>query len=243
MVKAIVLAAGSGKRMNSEVKKQFMELDHKPMLYYTLQAFEESQVDEIVLVVSSEDMGYVKYDILRKYGFAKVTALISGGEERYNSVYNGLRQMDTCDIVLIHDGARPFVHTEMINIMIEGVKEYGACITAVPAKDTVKICGKGNLIDHTAQRKHVYLAQTPQGFRYKSILTAYENMMDNDASKLGITDDAMVMETFGNDRVKILPGDADNIKITTNEDLMVGECILTNRNKKNKEILKKTLTE
>lgn len=138
---AIVLAAGQGKRMQAGQPKQFMLLGGRPVLYYALAAFEKSEVDEIILVTGADEIDYCRAEIVEHYGFRKVTQIIPGGKERYHSVACGLRALKQsgCDIVLIHDGARPFVTEEMIRQMIEETKVYHACVTGTLVKDTIKI--------------------------------------------------------------------------------------------------------
>ena len=141
---AIVLAAGHGKRMQSEVAKQFMELQRKPLLFYSLKAFEESTVDTVVLVTGKEEISYCQKEIVGKFGFQKVSQITAGGKERYHSVYAGLLALSESGfppdgLVLIHDGARPLVTGEIISRAVEGAAKYGACAAAMPVKDTIKV--------------------------------------------------------------------------------------------------------
>ena len=141
---AIVLAAGSGKRMNSKVHKQYLLLKEKPILYYSLKAFEDSAINDIVLVVGPGEIDYCKKDIVEKYGLQKVRAVVEGGKERYHSVYEGLKAAGETDYVLIHDGARPFVSQAIIERTLSAVCEYKACVVGMPVKDTIKISGYEN---------------------------------------------------------------------------------------------------
>ncbi len=228
---AVVLAGGSGSRMKSEVKKQYIEIGGKPLIYYSLKAFEESIVDDIVLVVPRGDVELVKKDIVEKYGFDKVTAVVEGGLARYHSVRLGLLAADpSCDYAFIHDGARPFVNRDMIMRNLAAVKEFKACATGMPAKDTVKIADEKGFAASTPDRNLVWTIQTPQTFSFKMILDLYMRL-DREEGELmargvNITDDAMVVEYFTDTKVKLVEGSYDNIKITTPEDIVVAEAIL-----------------
>ena len=221
---AIVLAAGKGKRMGTDKPKQYMDLAGKPMLCYSLEAFEKSPVDGIVLVTGADETEYCKKEIVEKYRFSKVEKVVAGGAERFLSVYEGLKQCKDMDYVLIHDGARPFLTEEVIKTCMDGVVHYGACVCAVPAKDTMKLADTEGFCTVTPQRDKIWQVQTPQCFSTKEICAAYERMQL--APDVKITDDAMVMELFGEKKVKLLQGDYNNIKITTPEDLMLAEVIL-----------------
>ena len=228
---AVVLAGGSGSRMKSEVKKQYIEIGGKPLIYYSLKAFEESIVDDIVLVVPRGDVETVKRDIVEKYGFDKVTAVVEGGLARYHSVRLGLLAADpSCDYAFIHDGARPFVNRDIIMRNLTAVKEFKACATGMPAKDTVKIADEKGFAASTPDRNLVWTIQTPQTFSFKMILDLYIRL-DREEGELmargvNITDDAMVVEYFTDTKVKLVEGSYDNIKITTPEDIVVAEAIL-----------------
>ena len=231
---AIVLAAGSGSRMQTDVKKQYMEIGGKPLIYYSLKAFEESVIDDIVLVVSRGDVDYVKKEIVTKYGFDKVTAVVEGGLARYHSVRLGLQAAaPNCDYAFIHDGARPFVDREIILRALQAVKEYKACVVGMPAKDTIKIADEKGFAATTPDRNLMWTIQTPQVFSYKMILELYQRL-DRDegdmmAKGINITDDAMVVEYYTDTKVKLVEGSYDNIKITTPEDVAVAEAILAKR--------------
>lgn len=229
---AVVLAAGSGSRMNSDVKKQFMELGGKPLIYYSLKAFEESLIDDIVLVVSRGDIDYVKKDIVDKYHFDKVTAIVEGGLARYHSVRLGLQAAaPDCDYAFIHDGARPFVNRDIILRALQAVKEYKACVVGMPAKDTIKIADEKGFAASTPDRNFMWTIQTPQAFSYKIILELYQRLDREEgdlmAKGINITDDAMVVEYYTDTRIKLVEGSYDNIKITTPEDIAVAQAILT----------------
>lgn len=223
-VTAVVLAAGSGRRMNSSVHKQYMMLAGKPVLYYALKAFEESEVTDIVLVVGQGEIEYCRQRIVDKYGFRKVKAIVEGGRERYNSVYAGLVAAPETDYVLIHDGARPFVDEDMIKRSIDGAKCYQACVVGMPVKDTIKVVGEDGVAKGTPDRRTLWQIQTPQSFSYPLILDAYAKMIAE--ADCAVTDDAMVLEQVTGRRVRVIEGSYQNIKITTPEDLLVAEAYL-----------------
>lgn len=227
---AIVLAAGAGKRMQSQVKKQFLMIKEKPVLYYSLKAFEESFVDEIVLVTSEEDMDFCRKELVGKYGFAKVKSIVAGGNERYHSVAAGLSSIEEADYVFIHDAARPMLTGEILERAYACVKANGACVVGMPVKDTIKIANAEGYIDQTPDRNLVWMIQTPQVFGYKLIKEAYEKLIVQEKELKGagvnITDDAMVVEALTNHAVKLVEGSYENIKITTPEDLGIAERFL-----------------
>jgi len=225
-ITAIVLSAGKGSRMGKKVYKQYIELQGKVVLAHTLDAFEQSDVDEIVLVVGEGETAYVQEEIVQRYGYQKIVQIVTGGRERYDSVYRGLCA-GTGEYVLIHDGARAFITPALINQCIEEVKQYDACVMAVPVKDTIKMVDEKNYAVSTPDRRTMWQMQTPQCFHLKEIWTAYKKMLD--AGDSSMTDDAMVMEQYGNRRVKMTKGSYDNIKITTPDDLIIGEAILHHR--------------
>ena len=214
---AIVLAGGRGKRMNSTVPKQFLMIKGKPVLYYSLKAFEDSFIDSVILVAAEDDMEYCQKEIVDQYGFTKVTAIVAGGKERYHSVMHGLLACKNTDYVFIHDGARPFVDGETIERVCNAVKEYQACVVGMPVKDTIKISDEEGFAAQTPDRRKVWQVQTPQTFEYHLIKGAYEKLLAEEPE--GITDDAMVVETMTNHKVKLVEGSYRNIKITTPEDL------------------------
>lgn len=221
---AIVLAAGRGSRMNSGIQKQFMELGGYPFIYYALQVFEHSSVDEVILVTGKNETDWCRREIVDKYGFCKVRSVVPGGSERYLSVYEGLRAAQEPDIVLIHDGARPFVTDEIINRTIRSALESGSGIAAVPAKDTVRIVDETGTAVLTPPRDRVWMMQTPQAFRYPLIYRAYQELVSRNIQN--VTDDAMVLETVLNQEVKIAEGSYSNIKVTTPEDMETARAFL-----------------
>lgn len=224
-ITAIVLAAGSGKRMNSKIHKQYLMLSGKPVLYYALKAFEKSAVTDIVLVTGHGEIEYCRRELVEKYAFAKVTAIVEGGKERYHSVYEGLKAAEGADYVLIHDGARPFVDAGLVKRMIDAVKECEACVAAVPVKDTIKIADRDGFVKETPDRSFLWQIQTPQAFSYPLILTAYEKLLVR--GEVSVTDDSMVLEQMTEHKVKLVQGNYQNLKITTPEDLVAAEAYLS----------------
>lgn len=239
---AIVLAAGQGKRMGADVAKQYLLLHGKPVLYYTLKNFEDSVVDEIVLVTGKDQIEYCKKEIVEPYGFQKVTKIVAGGRQRYHSVALGLaaiaqndtvisdKQDDKKNYVLIHDGARPFATPEIIQRGIDAVQTYGACVVGMPVKDTIKLADAEGFAADTPKRERVWQVQTPQIFELSFIKAAYDKLIAQEAELLQqgivVTDDAMVLELFSEKRVKLIEGSYENIKITTPEDLKIAESFL-----------------
>ena len=221
---AIVLAAGSGKRMNSQVHKQYLIIQDRPVLYYSLKAFEDSAVDEIVLVVGKGEEEFCRKEIVDKYGISKVKAIVEGGKERYHSVFEGLKQTSDADYVLIHDGARPFVNQDIIRRCMQEVQKYQACVVGMPVKDTIKIADEEGYAKETPDRKNVWMIQTPQTFSYALIYEAYEEMLKTEDT--AITDDAMVLERIKGKKSKLIEGSYRNIKITTPEDLLIANVYL-----------------
>ena len=227
-VNAIVLAAGSGSRMKSKTKKQFMEIKGKPVIWYSLFEFEKSRVDEIILVTGKEDIDYCKKEIVEKYNLKKIKNVVAGGSERYESVYNGLKEV-TGNIVLIHDGARPLINNEIIERSIEGTIKSDACVVGVPVKDTIKRANKEGYIIDTPNRSELWITQTPQSFKTDLVKMAYKKMkeeLEKGNTNLNITDDAMVVEEFTTNQVRFVQGDYKNIKVTTPEDIDIAELFI-----------------
>ena len=227
-ITAIVLAAGSGSRMKSKTKKQFMEIKGKPVIWYSLFEFEKSRVDEIILVTGKEDIDYCKKEIVEKYNLKKIKNVVAGGSERYESVYNGLKEV-TGNIVLIHDGARPLINNEIIERSIEGTIKSDACVVGVPVKDTIKRANKEGYIIDTPYRSELWITQTPQSFKTDLVKMAYKKMkeeLEKGNTTLNITDDAMVVEEFTTNQVRFVQGDYKNIKVTTPEDIDIAELFI-----------------
>lgn len=234
MISAVVLAAGQGKRMGTETAKQYLLLDGKPVLYYALQAFEESEVDMVVLVTGKEEIEYCQTEIVEAFGFEKVKAVVSGGKERYHSVARGLVALKELsaetEIVLIHDGARPFVTPAMISNLIDETRKKEACVIGTPVKDTIKIADEEGYCAQTPPRNKVWAVQTPQSFSFNLVSEAYEKLLSCEEELLVrgvvITDDAMVVENMTEKKVALVEGEYTNIKLTTPEDLVISEAFL-----------------
>ena len=230
---AVVLAAGVGKRMGSNVAKQYMLLAGKPVLWYALDTFQKSErIDEVILVVGKGEIPFATKEFVEKYGFTKITKVIEGGAERYLSVWEALRTMnrEVGGFVFIHDGARPFVTHKIIEDTYHAAHRHGSAVAAMPVKDTIKIADAEGFAVDTPNRKSVWMVQTPQVFERKRIVDAYERMIESmpvlSVKGIQITDDAMVMETMTGEQVKLVEASYENIKITTPEDMKIAECLL-----------------
>ena len=219
----VIVAAGTCSRMNMGINKQFIKLEGKEILAYTIEKFyNNSNIEDIVVVVKEDESYFFKKEILDKYNFKNVK-IAYGGKERQDSVYNGFKLLDEkCDVVLIHDGARPFVSDKIIDKSIEEAKEHKAIVVGVPVKDTIKVIDNDKNIVDTPNRSVLWAVQTPQTFDYNILIDAYKDAFKN---KFYGTDDAMLVERIGY-KVKMLEGSYNNIKITTQEDLNVGSQIL-----------------
>ena len=231
-VGAVVLAGGKGERMHSTVQKQYLILNGKPVIVHSLEAFEHSPVHEVVLVTGAGEEEHVRREILQPYALHKVVAVTEGGRERYHSVYAGLKALQGCDYVLIHDGARPLVTEEIICRAIRGAIEYDACVVGMPVKDTIKVADDSAYAVSTPDRSHLWQIQTPQAFSYSLVRRAYDQIMSDESLQTGITDDAMVVESQTGYKVKLLEGSYENLKVTTPEDLVVAEILLGKRKQK-----------
>lgn len=222
-VSAIILAGGKGKRMKANISKQFIMLKDKPILYYTLYRFiKNPNVDNIVLVLPKDEIEYCKKNIIEKYNL-KIDFIVEGGAERQDSVYNGLKALEDTDIVLIHDGARPFVSNKIIEEGIQKAIEFGGAAPGVMPKDTIKIKDSNSFSKETLDRSTLVAIQTPQVFKFSEIIKCHEKIKKDNIT---VTDDTMVYEMYGN-KVYLYDGDYENIKITTPEDLLLGEKILS----------------
>lgn len=223
-VSAIITAGGLGRRFGDGMPKQFLELAGKPVLSHSVQAFSSSSlVQEIVLVVPEDWVSYTETEIVAKSGFGKVSRVLPGGPERQKSVENGFNSLGlTPDIVAVHDGVRPFVSLEIIEEVIREAAECGGALAAVPSSDTLKRASASQFVEDTVPRESHWLAQTPQAFRREVLKKAYEK-----ASEDGFlaTDESLLVERTGA-RVKLVMGSPYNIKITTRDDLKLGELIL-----------------
>ena len=220
----IIVAAGKGVRMGGTLGKQFLPLGGRSILEHTISGFNESElIDQMVIVLSANDIDYFKSKILSKLTLLKKIQAVIGGEHRQDSVYNGLRQIRAKDgIVLIHDGVRPFARSEQIAATVEKARQTGASILSIPVADTLKRVAENGRIQSTLERESVWMAQTPQVFRFPVIWQAHQA-----ARKAGYigTDDAELVERLGLP-VAVVPGSPYNIKITTPEDLALAKAIL-----------------
>ncbi|MCX8118875.1 MAG: 2-C-methyl-D-erythritol 4-phosphate cytidylyltransferase [Desulfobacterota bacterium] len=221
---AIIVSAGQGLRFMAGRKKQFFSLGGKPLLAHTLAPFEASPlVRGIYLVVGGEDIEYCQKEIVEPYHYTKIAKILPGGPERQDSVRNGLEALPPdADLVVIHDGVRPFVSREMIEESIRSAIRFGAAIVAIPVKDTIKMVHPEGTVLKTLEREFLYQAQTPQTFRTDLIKEAYQKAKEEGYTG---TDDASLVERFGK-KVYLLPGSYTNIKITTLEDLLLAELLL-----------------
>ena len=222
---ALVPAAGMGKRMGADINKQYLLLAGKPILAHTLQVFENAPfVDDVHVIIPAAEIPFCREQVVERYGLTKVRQIVAGGAERQHSVMNGLQALegaDDDDVVLIHDGVRPFVPLRVLERAAEVASQHDGALVAVPAKDTIKVVADG-IIKETPPREEIWLAQTPQAFRYPVIRAAHEIAAAE--NYLG-TDDASLVERMGKD-VHIVMGDYRNIKITTPEDLILAEAFL-----------------
>lgn len=221
---AVIVAAGRGLRMGGPLRKQYLELDGLPILSHTLRIFDLSRhFTAIVLVVPESEFDFCEEKVLSPIAPETPVRLVSGGAVRQESVCNGLRSLPaSTGLVAIHDGVRPLVTHERLRTCMKEAEIHGACILGMPVSDTLKSVSEAGAIRHTVDRENVWMAQTPQVFRYDMILNAHEH-----AARAGIsaTDDAMLMEKAGH-RVLIIPGGRHNIKITTPDDLLLAEALL-----------------
>ena len=220
---AIVLAAGSGKRMEQDIPKQYMPINGVPLMAYCLRTFQESKVTNIVIVAAPGDVEKVQKEIVEKYNLTKVIAVVEGGEERYDSVYAGLQAVSD-GYVLIHDCARAFVTVDIIHRCMSSVVLYESCVVGMPSKDTVKVTDDHRKVLDTPARTNVWIVQTPQCFEYNLIRNAYDAVIGT--ADETITDDAMVVEKATTHDVHMIEGSYLNIKITTPEDVYHAEAIL-----------------
>lgn len=224
MISAIILAGGKGKRMRSAISKQFIDIKGKPIIYYTLKKFSENKkIDNIIVVLPEDEVKYFKENILKKYEL-RINKIVIGGKERQDSVYNALKSLknSSTDIVLIHDGARPFISERIINEGIKFAEIYGAAAPGVMPKDTIKVKNEKNFSVDTPNRANLVSIQTPQVFKFDEILECHEKIRYNGEK---VTDDTMVVEKYGYS-VYLYDGEYTNIKVTTPEDLILAESLI-----------------
>ena len=221
-VGAIIPAAGRCKRIGALVPKQFLEIQGKPLLHHTLTVFASCKlIDYVVLVMPRTDVDEMGEDWLNKYEIVREVGV--GGEQRQDSVYNGFNSLEEgTDIVVVHDGVRPFTTPQMIIATVEAAQQHGAAITAIPVSDTVKQAADG-FVKQTVSRDGLWRVQTPQAFQYGLLQQAFKKAKKD--SYYG-TDEGSLVEYLG-ERVKIVPGSELNIKITRKEDLVLGESLLS----------------
>jgi len=221
-VVAIITAAGKGSRLKGEVQKQFRNIAGKPVLARTLEVFEGCGViDEIIITVPAGAEKYCREKIVKACGFSKVKAVIKGGKDRQESVFNALNGLRNCSIAVIHDGVRPFVSGRIIRESVGAARKYGASVVAVPLSDTIKKIDCRGMVVNTLERKNIWRMQTPQSFRYGLIMKAHR---DAKAAGAGLNDDSLAVEMAGK-RVKVVNGSSVNIKLTVPEDLFLAEKI------------------
>jgi 2-C-methyl-D-erythritol 4-phosphate cytidylyltransferase len=226
-VTAIIVAAGQGRRMNDPVRKQYHTLSGLPVVVHTLRVFDAcSNIDELIFCVPARDIDYCRDELIRRANLKRPVAVVAGGATRQESVYNGLQAIDADDgIAVIHDGVRPFVSADQITACIQGAAKHGACILGIPAFDTLKRVNEDHTILETVKRDTIWMAQTPQAFRYELIARAHQHARQHN---LRATDDASLLEHIGGS-VKIIPGSRLNLKITDQEDLKLARILLRHR--------------
>lgn len=227
-VVALIPAAGSGSRMGVSEKKPYLSLEGKPILAHTLIAFERCPlIDEVVLIVAKGDVEFSRMSIVEPFKCDKVKAIVEGGMRRQDSVWEGLKAIrGKCELVMVHDGVRPFVSQTMLECAVRETPLHGATVVAVPVKDTIKVVSKEAEVVETVDRSRVWAAQTPQTFRFEVIMKAYERAYEEGFYG---TDDASLVERLGM-KVKIIPGSYENVKITTLGDLALGEVLVKKHN-------------
>ncbi len=223
-LRVVIAAAGQGSRMGTKTNKQFILLNSHPVLAYSLDFFERQDlVDEIVVVSSAKELDYCQHEIVNKFRYKKVSAVLAGGKERQDSVWVGLQYLglDT-DFVAVHDGARPLLSSDVLRRLLKEAEEWGAAIPGVASKDTMKMVNKDSFVRQTLDRAMIYAIQTPQVFKYNEIMAAYRQAYEEG---FYATDDSALFEKYIG-RVKLVAGDYNNVKITTPEDLMIVKGLL-----------------
>lgn len=223
-ISAIIVAGGSGSRMGTSTKKQYLKIKDKEILVYTVECFQNMpEIQEIVVVTGKEDITYVEKLLKDTYKLNKVSYIVAGGKERQDSVYNGIQAADEkSDYLVIHDGARPLITKEVVRAGLDMAYAHRASIIAVPVKDTIKLVSKDGKVEDTPDRSSLWSVQTPQIFEKELIIHAHEYAKEHG---LSVTDDSMLVEAIGVP-VYIVEGEYTNIKITTPEDLIIAEKML-----------------
>ena len=223
-LRVVVAAAGQGSRMGTKTNKQFIMLNNKPVIAYSLDFFEKQDtVDEIIVVTSAKELEYCRHEIIEKNKYQKVSAVLTGGPQRQDSVWAALQYLapDT-DFVAVHDGARPLLSADVLSRLLAEAEEWGAAIPGVPSRDTIKMVNKDSFVRQTLDRNVIYSIQTPQVFKFKELFSAYKYA---DEEGFYATDDAALFEKYIG-QVKVVEGDYDNIKITTPLDLIIVQNLL-----------------
>lgn len=222
----IIPAAGQGKRMNAGENKQFLKLQSVPLIVHTLQLFEKDEACEAMIVVANKDEIMEMKQLFSKHGLSKVAAIVPGGRERQESVYAGLLEIKKAEsVVLVHDGARPFVRPEEIQQLVAEVGEAQGAVLATKVTDTIKKGSREQMVTETLAREELWAVQTPQAFSYKLLKKAHDAAKKNGFTG---TDDAGLVEHIGG-RIRLVPGDEENIKLTTPYDIGIAEMILEKR--------------
>ena len=223
-VRVVIAAAGKGSRMQSMTNKQYMLLNSRPVLAYSLDFFEKMDiVEEIVVVCGENELDFCQKEIIQRYKYQKVAAILPGGKERQDSVWRGLQSMGTdTDLVAVHDGARPLLSSGVFSNLVREASEWGAAVPGISSKDTIKSIDRDGFVRQTLDRSSVFAIQTPQIFSYSELMTAYREAYEEDFQG---TDDASLFERYIG-RVKVVEGDYNNLKITTPGDLIIAEALL-----------------
>jgi 2-C-methyl-D-erythritol 4-phosphate cytidylyltransferase len=221
-VEVIMPTAGVGERLKNTSPKPLVELNGKPLFIYPLEVFEAAKSVDSVVIVASQELVDVFYDLVQQYSLAKVKIVVVGGKTRNESVFNGLKNVDDdTDVVIVHDGARPFITEDLINSAVNLCKEEEAVIAAVKVKSTIKKVNSDSYVEETLDRNTLWEIQTPQVFKKDVLISAHKKKLD-----VPVTDDAMLVESLGI-KVKILESSYKNIKITTKEDLEIAKVFLS----------------
>lgn len=227
----LILAGGSGTRMGSNLPKQFMEVHEKPLIIYTIEAFNNNPNIEYIAIICKADYKE-KLDLwVKKFEMTKVKWVIDGGDTRQSSVECGLKILDNVcsedDIIVIHDGARPLISQKIISDNIEAAIKYNATNTVIPSADTIIVSKDGQGIDEVPPRNELYLCQTPQSFKFGLIKKAHENAKVNNIKT--VTDDCQLVLKLG-EKVHLVNGDKFNFKVTTAEDFSILRALTTSQN-------------
>lgn len=226
-LRVVVAAAGTGSRMGSPINKQYLLLGGRPVLTYSLDIFEQyDAVDEVIIVAKSTEVQFCQQEIVKKYGYGKVSRVVAGGSERQDSVWAGLTHLDDkTAYVAVHDGARPLLSLQLLDSLYKEARQWGAAIPGVLVRDTIKMIDRDRFVSHTLDRTSVIAIQTPQIFRFHELKKAYQ---EASSENYRATDDASLFEKYIG-RVKVVTGQNDNLKITTPEDIIIAEGLLKAR--------------